>query len=99
MFEKNSLALGLVLGILIPLLGFSLFYGIFMILEAQGWVSEAGFRPMFRERTCGILALALNVALLNFYQKRYLQNSVRGVVAMTTLLIIVWIIVFGKYVF
>jgi hypothetical protein len=98
-FEKNALPLGLMLGFLLPLIGFGVFYGSYAALESMGWVSEIGFRPMFRERTCGILAIALNAFLLNFYQKRYLQNTVRGVVISITLWVILWLVLFGKYIF
>lgn len=99
MFEKNSLVLGIALGIIVPVLGFGIFYGIYELLESVGWVSSGGFRPMFRERTCAILAIAGNAVLLNFYQKRYLQNTVRGLVITITLLVVAWVVVFGKYVF
>ena len=87
------------MGILIPVLGYALFYGLYEGLEAMGWVSDVGFRPMFRERTCGVLAIALNAFALNFYQKRYLQNTVRGLVITITTWVIVWLVVFGKYIF
>ena len=97
--EKNSIILGLLVGILIPVLGFALFYGLYEGLDAMGWVSDVGFRPMFRERTCGVLAIALNAFALNFYQKRYLQDTVRGLVITITTWVIVWVVVFGKYIF
>lgn len=99
MFEKNSLPLGLVLALLLPLATFGLLYGGFSLLESQGWVSSGGFRPMFRERTCAIFAIAMDVFLLNYYQKRYLNNTVRGIVVVVALLVIVWLVMFGKYVF
>ena len=99
MLEKNSLSLGLLLGVLVPLIGFGVFFGIYAGLEALGWVSTAGFRPMFRERTCAIMAIAINAILLNFYQKRYLNNTVRGVVVTTTLWVIAWMVMFGRHVF
>ncbi|MBI5914199.1 MAG: hypothetical protein HY842_02385 [Bacteroidetes bacterium] len=97
--EKNSLPLGITLGIIVPAVGFGIFYGMYELMESAGWVNSSGFRPMFRERTCAILAIALNAVLLNFYQKRYLQNTVRGLVITITLLVVAWLIVFGKYVF
>lgn len=54
---------------------------------------------MFRERTCAIFAIALCAFLLNFYQKRHLYNTVRGVVIVITVLLITWLVLFGKYVF
>ncbi len=99
MLEKNSLTLGLLLGFLVPALGFGIFYGLYAGMETLGWVSSTGFRPMFRERTCGILAIALNAFLLNFFQKRYKQESVRGIVAMTMAWVFLWMILFGKHIF
>ena len=98
MFEKNSIPLGLFLGILLPLAGFGLLYGIFGLLEELGWVSDIGFRPKFRERTIGIIAIALNVFLLNFYQKRRYTDTIRGIVIMTTIWVVLWLVLFGKYV-
>ncbi len=99
MFEKNSLPLGLVLALVLPLATFGLLYGGYGLLESQGWVSSGGFRPMFRERTCAIFAIAMDVFLLNYYQKRYLHNTVRGIVVVVAVLVIVWLVMFGKYVF
>lgn len=97
--EKNSIILGLLIGLLLPALGYALFFGIFEGLDALGWMSSKGFRPMFRERTCGVLAIALCAFALNFYQKRYLHDTVRGLVVMITLWVVVWIVLFGKYIF
>ncbi len=99
MLEKNSFPLGILLALLLPLAAFGLLYTIYGLLETQGWVSSGGLRPMFRERTCAILAIAADAFLLNFYQKRYLQNTVRGVVIVVTALVVGWLVMFGKYVF
>ncbi len=98
MLEKNSLSLGILAGILLPLLGFAVFYGIFELLEIISKTSSVGFRPQFRERTCAILGIALNAIALNFYSKRRCDKTVRGVVVLTTVWILVWLVVFGKYV-
>ena len=97
--EKNSILLGLLVGLLVPIIGFAIFYGLYEGLEMLGWVSDKGFRPMFRERTCGVMAIALNAIALNFYQKRYLQDTVRGLVITITLWVVVWVVIFGKYFF
>ena len=98
MLEKNSLPFGLMLGIIIPLLGYLLLTGIYQIFEMMEWVSDSGFRPMFRERTTAIIALGLNAIALNFYQKRYLNNTMRGIVIVTAVWVVLWLVKFGKYV-
>lgn len=98
MLEKNSLPIGIIVGVLLPIIGYIIFYGIYEGLEIIGWVSDGGFRPKFRERTIGIIALALNAIALNYYQKRYYFNSVRGVVVTTAVWIGVWLYLYGEYV-
>ncbi|MEO1260779.1 MAG: hypothetical protein AAFZ15_18415 [Bacteroidota bacterium] len=98
MIEKNSLPVGLLVGLLLPLIGYLILTGVFIGLENIGWMSDSGFRPKFRERTIGIIALALNAIALNYYQKRYYNNSVRGVVVMTAIYIGLWLYLYGEYV-
>ena len=99
MFDKNSFSLGLLIAIALPLLAIGIFYGIFEGLEALGWVSTEGFRPMFRERTLSILAIGMNALALQFYQKRKATETMRGIVIPTTVWVVVWIFVFGRYIF
>jgi hypothetical protein len=96
--EKNAISLGLLLGVLLPLPIFGLLYGLYELMEMAGWVNPSGFRPLFRERTCSILAIAANAWLLNHYQKKYLNNTVRGLVITITGWIIAWLAIFGKHV-
>ena len=99
MFDKNSFSLGLLVAILLPILAFGIFYGIFEGLEILGWVSTQGFRPMFRERTISILAIGMNALALQFYQKRRATETMRGIVIPTTIWVAAWIWIFGKYIF
>lgn len=99
MLEKNSLPLGILLSLLLAVGSFAILFSIYALLETQGWVNSGGFRPMFRERTCAIFAIAACAFLLNYYQKRHLYNTVRGVVIVISLLVIGWLVMFGKYVF
>jgi hypothetical protein len=95
MFQKNEIWVGLVVGLLLPAMGFVILYEIFNLLEHRGVASSAGFSPYFRERTVGIVAIVLNVIPLNIYQKRRWDLAMRGIVIATSLLAIAWVIVFG----
>lgn len=99
MLDKNNLPFGLGLAIIVPVLVFGILYGLFEVLETAGMVSESGFRPMFRERTTSILGIGANAILLNSFQKKRAYNTVRGIVISTVLLVGIWVLVFGKYVF
>lgn len=99
MFNKNSISAGLILGIVIPLLAFPLFYGLFTGMESMSWMSDEGFRPQFKLRTTAILAIAMNAIALNKFQKKRFDESMRGVVFPTFIYVVIWVLVFGKTIF
>ncbi len=98
MKDKNSLLVGILVGVLLPIIGYIIVFGVYELMEGLGWVSDSGFRPKFRERTTGIIAIAFNAIALNFYQKKYLNDTVRGIVVTTALWVILWLVLFGQYV-
>lgn len=96
MFDKNSIPNGLIIGVLVPLIGFPLMYGLFTGLENIGFMSDGGFRPQFKIRTTAIIAIAFNAYVLNKFQARRATNSMRGVTIATFVFVVIWLIVFGK---
>lgn len=99
MLNKNSIPIGLAIGLLLPLAAFALLYLLFQQLGAAGVASSEGFSPMFRERTAGIVAICLNLIPLNQFMKRRAINSMRGIVVATVILVIVWVVYFGRFIF
>ena len=99
MLQKNEIWVGLLVGLLLPAMGYVLLYEVFNLLESRGAASGAGFSANFRERTVGIVAIALNVILLNVYQKRRWELSMRGVVIATAVLAVTWVVVYGLKLF
>lgn len=99
MLNRNALWIGLVLGLLVPVLTFTILYQIFSLLEIKGAASSAGFSENFRERTLAIVALAANLFLLNIYRRRRWELTMRGIVVATTLLALGWLYVFGLKLF
>ncbi len=98
MFEKDSLPFGIVAALVLPVLGAVFIFGVFEGFDQMDWMSSEGFRPMFRERTASIVGIAMNAWLINRYSKARKHNTVRGIVISTTLLVISWLLIFGKYV-
>ena len=96
MFERDKFISGLILGILIPLIGFPILYGLFTGLEHLAFASDDGFRPLFKERTSGIVAIACNAIALNFFQKRRFDQTMRGIVISTSIYIAIWLYFFGE---
>ncbi|TNE55869.1 MAG: hypothetical protein EP344_13070 [Bacteroidetes bacterium] len=99
MFNRNALWVGLVYGILFPLVGFLLLYNLFGLLEMKGAASGEGFSANFRERTLAIVAVALNLIPLNIYRKRRWDLSMRGIVIATAVLAFAWLFRYGLYLF
>lgn len=85
MFERNSLPWGLLLGLLFPLAGFLGFW----LLRVQ-W---DGVFPL-RDRTWTLLVICLNLIPFRQFNRRRKINSLRGVVTMTVLMAVVWVIRF-----
>lgn len=97
---KNNIWFGLITGLVIPFVGYAVFLSIFDGLEEAGIVGGGGdVSPYFRERTCGILAIALNLIPMNIFQKRKFDTSTRGLVIPTVAYAAFWVIYFGKYLF
>jgi hypothetical protein len=99
MLQRNELWVGLFIGILLPLAGFTILYQLFGLLEARGAASGAGFSPNFRERTLAIVAIAFNILPMNVYQKRRWDKAMRGIVMATAALALFWLFRFGLKMF
>jgi hypothetical protein len=98
MLHRNALWSGLVFGLLLPAVGFTMIYQVFNILDSMGAASGTGFSPYFRERTLAIIAIALNLIPLNLFKKKRFEASMRGIVIATAVLVLIWFFYFGAYI-
>jgi hypothetical protein len=99
MLNRNQLSTGLLIGIIVPLIGFGIIYGLFQLLDAAGVMSDSGFSPRFRERTAALVAIALNAVALNRYQKMRFTETMRGIVVPTAVYVVIWLFVFRESIF
>jgi len=94
MIKKNSLLTGLLAGLLVPVLGYFLIFGLLQgltILRDSAVISEN-----FRERTLFLVSICFNLIPLQVFQIRRWPESVRGVVLVTGLYALTWFILFGR---
>ena len=98
MLSQNKIITGLLIGIILPIIGFSILYGIFAYLDRADAVSNIGLGEDFRLRTIGIVAIALNAIALNVFYKRRATESMRGIVIATFVYVIIWVFYFGRIV-
>ena len=98
-FKKNALWVGLIVGLVIPFVGYALLLTLVDQLEQLGFMSQEGFSPTFRRRTLTVIAICLNIIPLNLYNRMQMLESMRGIVLPTAIYVIAWIIYFGPYIF
>ncbi len=93
--NKNSIVIGLVLGILLPILGYGLLKGLFWVLSQAVNSDYSGWR----ERTITLLAICFNLIPFNYYKKKkYFTNSMRGVVVPTVIFGGLWVYYFRDFI-
>ena len=94
-YKKNSLPIGLAIGLLFPLFGFSLVYGIFDLLVSSGMMDEAAMTlKSKRMRTISLIGICVNVFWIRKYNQRYTGQTLRGVVIGTMILCAGWFLLY-----
>ncbi len=90
--EKDSILTGLVLGAIIPVVGYFLLESVFQHLNSIGFLGEAvGESFMRRVRTIGILAICCNIIPFEICKRNRYDDTMRGVVFPTLIYIGAWI--------
>lgn len=98
MFDKNSIWLGIALGLAVPFVGYAILLSIYDYLDASGVLVRTGLSPTFRQRTLMVISLCLNLLPFNYYQRIKYTDTMRGIVFPTAIYVIAWIIYFGPYI-
>ena len=75
MLRQNRIQAGLILGLLLPFIAFTLLQLLFGGLEQLGVLGPSDFSPNFRLRTIALVAVGLNALLLNRLQKQYYTQA------------------------
>ncbi len=96
MLRKDSLPLGLLIGLLIPFIGYALLLEIYDQLESHLLISDLGMTTNFRDRTIALLAVCFNLIPFMFYNNNRCYNTMRGLVFPTVILAIAWFVYFQE---
>lgn len=94
--NKNSTIVGILLGLVIPFVGYAIFLSIFDGIEEMGAIKMGATSSSFRFRTSAILGITLNLIPFNIFNKRRWNQSMRGIVFPTFAYVIAWLFYFGK---
>ena len=82
------------MGIAYPIAAYGILLTLYDFLDAQGLLDSTGFSANFRSRTLALVAICINVLVIQYFMKRHSTRSMRGVLLSTFALAVFWIIYF-----
>lgn len=97
---NKSIWIGLLVGIAIPVVGYAITMMVFEQLGKVGYmhVSTKGFSLM-QTRTMWVIGIMFNLIPFQYFKFKKAERAMNGVLMMTILSIIVWIIYYHKSIF
>ncbi len=99
MLEKDSIILGVIIGIVLPFVGYAVFLMLYEQLEGAGIINTNGFSGSFRQRTTSLLAICLNLIPFIKWSKQHGYNTMRGIIFPTLLYVGIWLYYFSSFLF
>lgn len=92
---KNTVIKGLLIGLVVPFLGYFLVSGVFEILVDMGIMDAASSSIASRRtRTTALIAICFNIFSLQFFRKRSDGPVVRGIGCATMIYAATWVYMF-----
>jgi len=92
--DQDRMIVGLILGFMLPVVGYAILLEIYDQLSSSGMISDEGLSRTFRERTIALLAICFNLIPFTFFNRKRMQNGMRGLIFPTVLFVITWVIYF-----
>lgn len=97
---KNSMLLGVLVGIGVPILGSAFVLIIFEQLAQLGYIQGSpGNFSVVQERTVYVLGIMFNLIPFQLFKYKKFEKAMNGIVIMTILAVIVWVIFYYKSIF
>ncbi|NNE29939.1 MAG: hypothetical protein HKN16_09890 [Saprospiraceae bacterium] len=97
MLRRNEIWLGIILGIIIPFVGYALLLTAYENFDLWGWASNDQLSPDFRTRTLGLLAISLNLIPFALYNRLRYVSTMRGLIFPTMVYVVIWFVRFGVH--
>ena len=99
MLDKDSLLIGILIGLCIPFVGYALILTIFEQIGAAEWLNPETRTITFRARTIAVLAICLNIIPFRIYQKRWQHTTMRGIILATFVYVTIWMVKYSSDIF
>lgn len=94
--KYDELWIGLLTGVLVPFVGYAVLLLLYQWADEAGLLDRGGLSYNFRERTLALIAVALNLIPLSYFQRKYANRSVRGLVTATVIMAFIWFFYYGR---
>ena len=98
MLNKDNVWIGLLVGLAVPFAAYGIFIMVFEQLDAAD-ITQGGMANDYRARMIGLLSIAANIIPINIYRRKYMDNSMRGIVLATSAYIALWLYIYYDYFF
>ncbi len=93
--KKDSVWVGLGMGLLVPAVVYVLLFILYSLLDSMDVFSDMGFAEDFRIRTLALFSICANLVLVQRYRKSYYNETIRGIMIGSMILVIIWFFIFG----
>lgn len=92
MIEKNNFAMGLLVGVLTPIIGYIFVEFLFDMLTNFGLMEDVTVSASSRrERTLGLLAICFNLIPFQYCKSKRWDYTMRGIIFPTMIYVAFWI--------
>ncbi len=91
--NKNKVWFGLLVGFLVPFVGYGILLVIYDWLDGIGAIEALS--PEFRNRTPALFALCLNIIPFQIFKRRWMTHAMRGMIFPTLIYAIWWLFHFN----
>lgn len=93
MLKRNEIWVGVVIGLLLPFVGYAL------LLTLSDYLVENNFSAGFRPRSLALMAVCLNIIPMNVFMARRQGQSMRGMLVTTIFYAVAWFLYFRDTLF
>ena len=97
--REDTFKSGFIVGILVPIVAYGMWTLLFSTLTSLNIMDPVGFSATWRARTLALLAICSNLIPFNLYKKAHQDNSMRGMVLPTVVLVGIWVYLFQGAIF
>ena len=93
--KRDSVWNGIAFGILLPIVVYGILWLLYAFLDSIGVLTDVSFAEDFRTRTLSLVAICSNLILMQTYRKSFRNETVRGTLIASMILVFIWFMKFG----